>query len=54
MAATVPAQRRTPTTCSCGAPLNSAGYCASTTYCLATDLDFEVALDLRSEACDDK
>ncbi len=54
MAATVPAQRRTPTTGSCGAPYNAAGYCMSTTYCLATELDLDVAEDLRIEACDDE
>jgi hypothetical protein len=54
MTTAIPTQRRTPATCSCGAPFNAAGFCTSTDFCLATDLDFEVALDRMSEACDDQ
>ncbi len=48
----IPTQRRKQDTCSCGAPLGLLETCAAD-WCLAVDLDFEVALDLNSEAGDE-
>lgn len=49
---TIPAQRRKQDTCSCGAPLGLLETCTAP-FCLARDLDFEVAMDLNEEACDE-
>lgn len=53
MSTTIPTQRRKQDTCWCGAPLGLTETCTATRYCLARDLDFEVAMDRAEEARDD-
>lgn len=49
---TIPVQRRKQDTCSCGAPLGLLETCPAP-FCLARDLDAEVAMD-RNEAASDE